>query len=113
MCASKAKQGIHSPLPMGRQVFSHLQDSRAPSHVTVIWEDKCHRSEFPPFILLPPAVYAECDIIWYGISLWSVGVNCPSCVPSQLFGHPQPPHWWGGVRSRNCLGSVSALLSSN
>lgn len=28
---SKAKPEIHSPLPMGRQVFGHAQDSRAPS----------------------------------------------------------------------------------
>ena len=33
--ASKAKQGVHSPLPIGRQVFSHLQESRAPSCVKV------------------------------------------------------------------------------
>lgn len=44
---SKAKLGIHLPLPMGRQVFGHPQESRAPSHVMVTWEDKCHRSEHP------------------------------------------------------------------
>ena len=50
---SKAKQGIHSPLPIGRQVFSHLQEGWAPLHVTVTWEDKRHLSEHPPFLLLP------------------------------------------------------------
>ncbi|GAB0206758.1 cAMP-dependent protein kinase inhibitor alpha [Grus japonensis] len=43
--ASKTRQGIHSPLPIGRQVFSHLQENRVPSHVTVIWEDKRHHTE--------------------------------------------------------------------
>ena len=66
----------------------------------------------PPFLLLPPALYAEHDVIWYGISLWSVGVSSPSCVPSQLLVHPQPTHWWGGVRSRKGLDSVQALLSN-
>ena len=38
---------------MGGQVFSRLQESRAPSRVTVTWEDKRHHSERPPFLLLP------------------------------------------------------------
>ena len=37
---SKSKQGMYSLLPIGRQVFSHSQESRAPSHVTVTLEDK-------------------------------------------------------------------------
>ena len=77
---------------MGRQVLSHLQESRAPSCVTVTWEDKCHCtpniSPLLPSFLLPPALYAEHDVIWYGVSLWSVGVSCPGCVPSQLLVHP-------------------------
>jgi len=52
MHTSKAKQGIHSPLPIGRQVFSHLQKSHAPSHLTVTWGDKGHHSEHP---LIPPS----------------------------------------------------------
>lgn len=31
--ATKAKPGIHSSLPMGRQVFSQPQESKAPSHI--------------------------------------------------------------------------------
>ncbi|KAK4827352.1 hypothetical protein QYF61_017277, partial [Mycteria americana] len=42
--------------------------------------------------------YTEHDAIWYGIALWSVGVSCPSRVPSQLLVQPQPPRWWGGVK---------------
>ena len=33
---------------------------------------------------------AERDVIWYGISLWSVWVSCPGSVPSQDLAHPQP-----------------------
>jgi len=98
--SSKAKQGIHSLFSMGRQVFSYLQESRAPSRIAVTWEDKSHNSKRPSFLLLPPALYADHDVIWYGISLWLAGVSCPSCVPSQLLVHPQPTLWWSGVRSR-------------
>ena len=45
-----------------------------------------------PLASLPPSFIAKHDIIWSGISLWSVGVSCPSCVPSQLFLHIQPTH---------------------
>ena len=54
---SKAKQGIHSLFSIGRQVFSHLQGSRVPSHATFIWEKECHHSELPHFLVLPPALY--------------------------------------------------------
>ena len=84
---SKANQGIHSPLPIGRQAFSHLQESGAPPCVMVTWEDKCHHSKHSS---LPPALYAEHDVIWCGIILQSVGVSCPGCVPSQLLVYPQP-----------------------
>jgi len=79
-CASKATQGIHSLLPIGRRVFSHLQESRAPSRVTDTWEDNVVTLNVP---LLSSSVFiAEHDVVWYGITLWAVGVSCPSCVPS-------------------------------
>ncbi|KAK4809988.1 hypothetical protein QYF61_004440 [Mycteria americana] len=36
------------------------------------------------------ALHAEHDAIWSGIALWSVGVSCPSRVPSQLLVPPSP-----------------------
>jgi len=48
--ATKTKQAIHLLLPISRQVFSHFQESRAPSHTAVTLADKCHHSECP---LLP------------------------------------------------------------
>ena len=66
--SNKAKQGIHSLLPSGRQLFSDLQESRAPSHVIVVWEDRHCNSELSPFLL----------------PLWLFGASCPCCVSSQL-----------------------------
>lgn len=42
--------------------------------------------KFPP----PPcrSVNAECDVLWHGISLGSVQVICPGCVPSHCLAHP-------------------------
>ena len=91
MHASKAKQGIHSPLAISRQMFSHLQESRAPSCLMVTWEDKCHHSEhLPPSFFFPQVNIAEHDVIQYGISLWSavLAVSPPNflCTPSFLAG---------------------------
>lgn len=47
---SKAKQGIFPAFPMGRQMFSHPQESRARSHIIVTWENKCHRSKHSSFL---------------------------------------------------------------
>jgi len=47
----------------------------------------CYKYSPPPFLLLPPALYAECDVIWHGISLWSVSVSYHRCVPSQFLVH--------------------------
>jgi len=103
---SKAKQGINSLLPIARQVFSHPQESRAPSRVTATWEDKHHHSECSPFLLFAPAFIAEQDVIWYGTSPWSVEVSYPGCVPSQPFVQSQPIHWWGSVRGRKSVSTA-------
>jgi len=89
MHTSKVKKGVHSLLPISRQVLSRLQGGRAPLRVTVTWEDKHPNSKYPSF-LLPPAFIADHNSIRYGLSLWSAGVSCPSCAPSQLLLHPQP-----------------------
>ena len=54
VCASKAKQGIHSLVLISGQVFSHLQESRGPSGVEVTWENKTPspRTSSPSFFLL-------------------------------------------------------------
>lgn len=40
MHASKPKQEINSLLPIRRQVFSNLQEGRAPSHIIITEEEK-------------------------------------------------------------------------
>ena len=52
-----------------------------------------------PLASFPPSLYTEHDIIWYGISLWPVGVSCPGCVLSQLLVPPQPSRWQGSMQS--------------
>ena len=49
--------------------------------------------------LTPTSFIVQHDIIWYGISLWPVGVSCPGCVPFHLLVHSQPPRWQGSMRS--------------
>lgn len=56
---------------------------------------------------------AEQNVIWCGISLWSVGISSPSSVPSHLLVHHQPTHCWGEVRSRKGLDALWAVLSNN
>lgn len=48
---NKVNQGINFPLPIICQVFSYPQESRAPSHVAVIWEGKHHQSCCQLYIL--------------------------------------------------------------
>lgn len=75
----------------------------------VTWEDKWHHSESPLFLILPPTHIDEHDYHIVQISILTFGINCPSCVPSQLLVNFQPP-WWDGVRSRK---SFSALRLCN
>ena len=62
--------------------------------------------EQQPPASFPPSLCTAHDIMWYGISLWSVGVSLPGCVPSQLLEHPQPPRWPGSMRSWEVLDLV-------
>jgi len=83
MCTSKAKQGIHSLLPVSTQVFSHLQESRALSCVIVIWEGKYHHSEQCPFLLLPHGFY--CWVWHHAFSQLSQLCLLPTSCSSQAY----------------------------
>ena len=87
---SKAKQGIHSPLPTSRQVFRHLQESRAPSCIAVTWEDRRSHSELPPSLSpSSPSFYcwAPSHAVWDipFLSWGQLSQLCPlptSCAPT-------------------------------
>lgn len=68
-------------------------------------------SAFPPSLFLLPALYAEHDAKWCGVSLWSAGVSCPTCVLSKILLHYQPTCWWNGLRRRKGL-ALSKPFSS-
>ena len=63
---------------MHNRIAHHLLTGAQP-----IPELRCPLANFP-------TLYTGHDIIWCGIPLWLVWVNCPRCVPSQLLVHSQP-----------------------
>lgn len=77
---SKVKPRINSLFPIGSQVFSHLQESTAPSHMMVTWENKHHHSKCPPF--LPSSFFLPFCIL----SMMSYGWE----YPFVQFGSPVP-----------------------
>lgn len=87
------KQEIHSLLPVGRPVLSHLHGSITCNHD--LWKQTSSLGMSLP--LIPPGWYAEYGIVCCGTRLWPVEISCPGCVPSQLFLHPKPPHDPGGT----------------
>lgn len=107
------KQGIHLPIPTGRQVFLHSQESKTPSHEIVTWEVKYCHSKLPSFLIFPLPLYAKHSAKWSGICLCSSGVSCPVWVPIPTPLHLQPPGWWGSVRSQKGLDTVQILLGRN
>lgn len=114
MHASKVKPGIHLLFLMGRQVLSHPRTA-GPQHGQQLLGNTniTTPNTASIFLFLPTAFYAEQDATRCGISLGSVRISCPGCVPSKILVHPQPPHGQGGGRSRNGLDSGQALLSTN
>lgn len=101
------------------EVHGSVNPTASFSHTSVVWTSSqvfyllCDLSNFIIRFLLSLDSYADCDTLWYGICLWSVGASCSSCVSVQLLGHLQPAHCWTGVKSRKELDSVWTLLSNN
>lgn len=58
-----------------------------------------------PFFTL--AFISKHDVVYCGISLWSVWVRYLDCIPSQLLVHTQVSHWQGSSRSRKVLDFIS------
>lgn len=98
---SKAKQGINSLLPWADRC-SAIPGEQAPI--------KCNGDlgrqktvQILPLSPFTPTVYTVHDVTWSGISLWSVRVTCPTCVPSKRPVHPQSSlMWWYEKQKRLC-----------
>lgn len=103
MYRSKAKQGINYLFPMGRQVFSDLWESRAPSCIMMTGEDKHHHSACHPIPCFSSPSCAENDMIEFGIALWSAAVTSPSCVSSKFFRYPQFLTGWAVLQAEKTL----------
>jgi len=87
--------------PISRQVLSHPQESRAPSCVTVTWEDKSHHSRCSP-----PSSFSQL----YVLSLTSYGMEYPALPAVSPPGFLWTPTLLTGgvaVRSRKGPDSVS------
>lgn len=69
----KKEKTINSLLLMVRQVFSQIQESRAP---LLLEKTNAITLNVPPFHVLPPILYTDVDVITSGISLLAV------CVPA-------------------------------
>lgn len=106
----QAKQGI-CPIPLGRQVFSCPQESRATT--CVAWEDTLNvlpspNSFFPQFYVLGMmAVGWNIPVVSWGHLFWLVSSQpCLLCTPSLLTGGVG----WGAGKG---LDPAEALLSNN
>ena len=71
------------------------QEAGLPYAEGLPWRTK---GDTPPASFSP--VYPRADVRWSGTALWSVGVSCPGCVPSQGLAHPVP---LGGEMSERAL----------
>ena len=84
-------------------MFSHSQESRAPSHIMVTWEDTHHNSEhLALFFPLSFYCWAWHHTVW-NILLVSWGqLSWFYPIPDSF-----EPHWQGKARSRKDLACVS------
>lgn len=89
MCThtSKIKQGINLLLLMGRQAFRHLQESKAPSCITLTWGTNAI------ILNIPSSYFSQLYMMsmmphGMGIFLLSAVVSCPDCVPFQVLCTP-------------------------
>lgn len=51
MCVTKAERGLHSLLPINRQMSNYSLGRRASACVMVAWQDKHHNPSFPELLL--------------------------------------------------------------
>lgn len=85
-------------IPRSQSQISHFQESKASSHIMVIWESKHQISLLYSF--LPPNFIAENHLIQYKLVLWSVRVSCPSSVLAQHLDPCQHICWGRSMKKR-------------
>lgn len=66
-----------------------------------------------PLSSSPSVFIAQHDVIWYKISLWSVGVSSPAVSPPTLLLTRSLLAGGGEREKRESLGSVQALFSKS
>lgn len=89
-CASKATW-VHLLLPIGRQRFSCLPESKASVHIASIWEEKCcNPMGIFHYFSFPWVFTAEHNIAWHGICLLSAEFISLSCVLTHFLVQLQP-----------------------
>lgn len=86
-----------------RQVFSHPQKKKVPSHAAVTWGKNLYHSKHSPFILLPLSLCTEYDVIWCGIPFWSLGVTWLCFLPVSHELTAASPEWQYQKKKRPCV----------
>lgn len=82
---------MHSLLPMGRQMFSCILESKASVHVTSNWEEKCSNPKgLFHFSSFPWTFIHEHNVVCHGISLLSAEFISLSCVLTHFLMQLQP-----------------------
>ena len=103
-CASKAKREINSLHPINRQAFSHLRESRAPSHVDGYLGRQTGNSKCPLSPSSSPSFYCSAwhHMVWNSplVSWAQLSQLCPlpnfPCSPAHLLvgqGKQQTRFW--------------------
>lgn len=95
-CASKVNERIHLLLPIGKQVFSHIQESRAHHTQWFLEKTNAFTPNGNPFLLYPAVP------LW---SVWWCSLPAPGALPACLL--------QGSRRSRKGLGSMHAWLKTS
>lgn len=105
--ASKAMQGIHPPLALGREVFSYSKErasTRALSHIVVTWQNKSHHFKTCPFPSFSGITWLnmmpydiECPFGDFGSAVPAVTLPTFMCTPSLLTCGLRSRKWYWAV----------------
>lgn len=110
--AKQIKEFIYC-FPQAGRCSSQFLGRRASAHITISWEDRCNKHKYPPSFSFPQAFDAEHDIIWFGISLWTVWASHPGFFPSHILACSQSTRCRGrGGKSSYPKNSTTTIVYS-